>query len=428
MMINNVIEWAYFVCCMACMVCVGEWTFHWSVKDRKRYVLAGVIYVIGLVFQLVQKDSIIPFFLLFYICEITAWTLITKGKFRNRLFKIMIVFCAVGVVKDGVVLILEVLLQKKLSVEMLQLVSILLTMMVVAIISKQKWYIKLVEYMQALPHKSSVLILWLIIGGVTLVSYGNMVQDMIQIDAMGMIYRIILIIEFLMVIGIVVWLVLESNQKKYYQEQNELKEEVLHTWQEYYKVIYEKDRELRSFRHDVSNQLGILQMFLSDGDIDKAMEQLESINMAFGEATFKKIHVGDEMLDAVLSMMKQKTDEKNIQLEVKGRIENKMKYSSYELCTIFSNAIRNGIDACKKLGINGPICVNILEEKKTLFCTVENPATEEMYRLIQEGGTSKGDVDNHGYGVSNIRRAVKRLNGELEYHYRDGNITLEIYI
>ena len=67
-------------------------------------------------------------------------------------------------------------------------------------------------------------------------------------------------------------------------------------------------------------------------------------------------------------------------------------------------------------------------EEKTLYCTVENPATEEMYRQIQLEETSKADKENHGYGVGNIRRAVKRLNGELEYHYKDGIIKLEIYI
>ena len=426
-MIYKVIEWIYYVCCMVCMVCVGEWTFHWTVKSKKRFVIAGIIYAIGFGFLQIPIRNVIPYFMLFYVGEITAWALICEGELKSRLFRIIIIFCGVGVVEVGVTLLLELLVQDKLAGEMLQLMAILLSMLGLAIVTRQKWYIQLIEYMQALPHKGAVLILWAIIGGVALVTFGNTVQEVVKINSMGLIFRILLTVELFMVIGIVVWLVLESNQKKYYLEQNALKEEVFHTQQEYYKVIYEKDRELRSFRHDVGNQLKMLQMLLSNGDIEKAEALLDSISAAFDEASFRKVYVGDEMLDAIFSMMNQKAEEKHIQLKVKGRIENKKQYNSYELCTIFSNAIGNAIEACEKLENSGPICVSIIEEK-TLYCTVENSATEEMYQRIQQGETSKEDAENHGYGVGNIRRAVKRLKGELEYHYKNGKVKLEIYI
>ena len=185
---------------------------------------------------------------------------------------------------------------------------------------------------------------------------------------------------------------------------------------------------MRSFRHDVANQLGMLQLLLGQGDLEGARTQLESINNDYDLASFQKIYVGDEMLDAVLSMMKQETDKKGMRLDVIGRIESEKRYNSYELCAIFSNAIRNAIEACEKIGSKGPILVNILEKKETLLCTVENPATEEMYQQIQQGKTTKDDNENHGYGVGNIRRAIKRLDGELEYRYKEGRIILEMYI
>lgn len=427
-MIFKMTEWIYYACCMVCMVCVGEWTFHQTVKDKKRFVMAGVIYVMGFVFLQIQGDSLIPFFMLFYMGEIAAWALITEGEIKSRLFKILIVFCGVGVVEAGFTLLLEVFVQDKMPGEILHLVAILLCMISLKVITGWTWYKRLVEYMRALPRKGTILILWTVIVGIALVSYGDMIQELVHVNKMGIIYRFLLLIEFLMVVGIVVCLVVESNQKKYYLEQNTLKEEIIHTQQEYYKIIYEKDREMRSFRHDVTSQLGMLRMLLRNGDIERAKEQLGRIHVAFDDASFQKIHVGDEMLDAIFSMLKQNAEKKNVCLEVKGRITGERKNDLYELCTIFSNAISNAIEACAKLENTGPIRVNILEEKRTLFCTVENPATEEMYQQIRQGGTSKSDVENHGYGVGNIRRAVTRLDGVLEYHYKDGKIKLEIYI
>ena len=427
-MIYKVIEWAYYVCCMVCMVCVGEWTFHWTIKDKKRFIMAGIIYIIGFICLQIQGESRFPFFLLFYVGEIVAWALISKGELKSRLLKILAVFYGVGVVETIFVLLLETLVQAKMAKDMLKLVAILLSMVSLGIVTKQKWYKRLVEYMHALHRKGAVLILGVLICGVAIISYGNMVQNMVQENVLVLAYRILFMAELFMVMGIVVWLVLESNQKEYYLEQNALKEEMLYAQQEYYRTIYEKDKELRRFRHDVANQLGMLQLFLRNGDLEEAKEQLESISVGYTEATFQKIHVGDEILDAILSMMNQKAEEKHVRLEVTGKIESKKQNKSYELCTIFSNAIRNAIEACEKLDSSEAIRVKIMEKRETLICTVENPATEEMYQQIQRRGTSKEDMKNHGYGIGNIQRAVSRMKGEMEYRYQDGKITLEIYI
>ncbi len=45
-----VMEWIYYILCMVCMVLVGEWTYHWTVRDWKKFVLAGVIYAAGFVY------------------------------------------------------------------------------------------------------------------------------------------------------------------------------------------------------------------------------------------------------------------------------------------------------------------------------------------------------------------------------------------
>ncbi len=427
-MLYTVIEWVYYVCCMVCMVCVGEWTFHWTVKSWKRFLVAGVIYAVGFVFLREPGESVFPFFLLFYIGEITAWVIITEGKLRNRLFKIMVIFFGVGIVEAGFRVLLDGILGNVVPKEVRFLVAILLTMGSLAIVAKQKWYQKLIKYLQVLPRRGSVLILWVIIGGIVIISYGSMVQGIVAENRLIWLFRVILILEMFMVVGIVIWLVRESNQKKYYLEQNVLKEEILHTQQEYYQTIYEKDREMRSFRHEVASQLGFLNVLLEKGEIESARKQLESIHKEFQQASFQKIQVGDEMLNAILSMLNHRAVEKGVRLVVEGKIESEKKYDVYELCTIFSNAIKNAMEACENVGGEGSIWVKIMEHNETLCCSFENPATEEMYQRALKRETSKKDAENHGYGVGNICRAVERLNGEMEYRYKEGKLILDIFI
>lgn len=427
-MLYTVIECVYYVCCMVCMVLVGEWTFHWTVKDWKRFVVAGVVYVAGVACNQIQSDSNIPFFLLFYIGEIVSWTLICEGRLQNRLFKIFVIFFGLGVVEVGFRISLELIVGELLEKETLNLLAVLLTLGMSAIVTRQKWYQNIITYLQVLSRRGSILILCVIICGATIIAFGNMMQGVLDNNKLIMLFRIAIIIELCAVAGIVVWLVLESNQKKYYLEQNALKEEMIRIQQDYYKTIYEKDKEMRSFRHDVASQLGLLKIMLERGEVEKAKEQLESIHQEFEQAFFQKIHVGDEILDAILSMMNQRASQMGIRLEVHGKIESVKQYDTYELCTIFSNAIKNALEACEEMESKGPVLVKILGKSQKLYCIFENGATEEMYNKILKQETTKTDINNHGYGVGNIQRAVKSLGGELEYHYKEGKITLEIFI
>ena len=231
-----------------------------------------------------------------------------------------------------------------------------------------------------------------------------------------------------MITGIVISLVVEGQQKKYYVEQNQLKEEYIRTQQDYYKMIYEKDKEMRSFRHDVANQIGLLQMLVEQGKMEEAKQQLIGISHDFHRATVQKIQVGNEMLDAILSMMNQKAVEKGVKLEISGELQNESRHNVYELCTIFTNAINNAIEACCKLDKEKKVQVKLVEHNQSLCCIFENPANEVMYQAVLEEKTTKEDAENHGHGVKNIRRAVERLEGEMEYRYEDGKIRLEIML
>ena len=124
--------------------------------------------------------------------------------------------------------------------------------------------------------------------------------------------------------------------------------------------------------------------------------------------------------------MAQKAQAHGITLEVSGVLESSCRLQPYELCTILFNAIQNAIEACRLADGAKKVTVKVLSHQNTLYVTVINPATEEMYHLIQNERTGKEDPDNHGFGVRKIKSTVKRLNGTVDYNYEDGKVILEI--
>lgn len=424
----TILECLYLLCCMLCMVLVGEWTYHWSVKDWKRYCLAGIIYLVGFSVHFIKVEMLFPLFIFYYIAEFVAWLFICEGKLRDKIFKMLGIFLGLGAIESPIQVFVEMTFGFSLTKEVIDLLVIVFIIGLFAIITRQKWYRNIIDYLKVLSRGKAILILCILLVGSAAIALGNIMQESINNTGITTIFRIIMAIEMCVVAIIVVWLIVESYEKKYYLNQNALKEEYIQIQKNYYKIIYEKEKEMRSFRHDIAKHLGLLKIMMERGESEKAIQHLEGIHQEFNQASFQKIHIGDELLDAILSMMNQQALEKGIQLEVTGRIENPKKLDVYELCTIFSNAVSNAIEACKEMNCDGPVVIKVLEHNELLYCIFENPATEGMYQKALQGDTSKSDKKNHGYGVSNIRRAVSRLQGSMEYRYEPGKIILEIFI
>jgi len=420
-----VMKCLYYILCMVCMVLVGEWTYHWTVRDWKKFVLAGVIYAAGFVYCIVLGHNGIT---LFFYFEILAWVLICKGRWIERTIKVIIIASVVGFVEGIMAFVSTAVLNGRIEQESVQLLQIVLTLVICVITVKRRWYQNVVIYMESVSKLRKILIVGVIILGVEIASFGMSLQILSEYSGATSVFSILITLELCLITGIVISLVVEGQQKKYYVEQNQLKEEYIRTQQDYYKLIYEKDKEMRSFRHDVANQIGLLQMLIEQGKMEEAKQQLTGISHDFHQAAVQKVQVGNEMLDAILSMMNQKAVEKGVKLEISGELQNESRHNVYELCTIFSNAINNAIEACDMLGREKTVRIKLMEHNQSLCCIFENPANEVMYQAVIEGNTTKEDAENHGHGVKNIRRAVERLEGEMEYRYEDGKIRLEIML
>lgn len=424
-MFQKMMESSYLVCNMICMVSVGEWTYHWTIKSRKKIALSLIIYAAAFLCCVILHPS---YRILIYFFELLLCSMLSKYKFKDKIFKIIFLFFVVGIPEAMVGTFLDILGGYRIAYELKSVLRIVITYFFFYVITKQKWYKKIFDYLDNTSWVKSILAFFVIVFSQIMVVYGDFVSDKIGSRKMDIIFQIVLAMELCAVVVIILLLLIEGNRKQYYLEQNRLKEEYIRMQKEYYQTIYEKDKEMREFRHDVANQIGLLQMLLERGDVDSAKQHLNSVQQNFSQASFHKKYVGVDTLDAILSMMSQKAFEMGIQIEIMGKIEKQDTFDVYALCTIFSNAIDNAIEACNRINAEKRICVKIASQNQTLCCRFENPATEEMYQAVLVGTTTKSDAENHGYGIKNIRKAVERLNGSMEYEYSNGSITLEICI
>ncbi len=423
-----ILKCLYRLICMLSMILIGEWTYHWSTKRIKPYIYAGMIYLASLALVFVESKTLFPVFIIFYIGEFVAWSLICEGKIRDNVFKMLGIVCGIDAVHLILKILCELLAGSLINYELVDLVFVGIIVVLFLLIAKKEWYRNAIDYFDALAGWKKILILCAIQAGSLIISFGNVVQKKINSEEITTVFKAVMAVEMIAVIVIIVLLIVEGYEKRYYFEQNALKEEYILIQKKYYESIYEKETELRRFRHDIKSQLGLLSIMTERGDYESVKKHLKSIDNEFSQSSFSEIHVGNDMLDVIIGMMHKRAYDKGVRLEVYGKLSGFQNNNVYELCAIFSNAIENAIEASMEMKCDGPIKVKILEHNNMICCFFENPSTEEMYQRVLKGTTSKSDKLNHGYGVSSINRAVKRLGGSMEYRYETNKITLEVYI
>lgn len=120
-----------------------------------------------------------------------------------------------------------------------------------------------------------------------------------------------------------------------------------------------------------------------------------------------------EILDTILAYNFQLLD--GVDKQVFGKCKQEFEIDDVDLSAIFSNLIKNAVEAVEeqKSG-NRYIYVNIEQGKKYIRFNIKN-STDRCLKYSAKGiETSKRDKKNHGIGLNSIEKKVKRNGGFFE--------------
>lgn len=420
---NKIIS--FFCTIMICYI------FLQSITHQKRKILTAIIIgIIGIFFQIISPSATFSISILFHLSQIVICIFLFEPITKQKIFKILLVFASLRLWDTIIQNVIDIFLGNIFPIihTLSSQISMILITIFLALSSRSKSF-KIIRKCPVEMTKWQLAVIYFsIFFGTGLTTLCKIIQEMFGNDKNIWIFRFLVLSELFMVFLTTMFIAILYYQKEYYYEQNSLKDDLIDTLRDYYNILYKKDKEMRKFRHEVANQLGVLHILLQNNEIEKAQELLFDIHQEYKKANFQKIHVGNDILDVILNTANQCAIKNNIKLEVLGTLNNQCDYNIYQLCSIFFNAINNGIEACKKQEDNSSITIRILEHNHTLFFSFENPGTQEMYDSILARKTTKDDENNHGLGIDIIDHTVKQLNGTYEYRYENGHIILDIYI
>ena len=97
-----------------------------------------------------------------------------------------------------------------------------------------------------------------------------------------------------------------------------------------------------------------------------------------------------------------------------------------DLCTIVSNLLKNAVEAVDS---GGEIVVHIIRKEKYAQIEISNSCKNTLQ--VDNTGkieTSKLDKENHGYGISNVKKAVQKNHGEFQYDIEEHRFCVELVL
>ena len=232
-------------------------------------------------------------------------------------------------------------------------------------------------------------------------------------------FSAVLIVPIFMVL--IIYLLFNCISKQYFENISLLMEKQVEQQVEHYKKINKLTDDLREFRHDYKNHMICLQSLLNNKQYDEALSYVKSItNQEILDSN--KFFSGNQIADAILTDKNELAQKNNCKIIVDGSVSDEISVSN--LCTILSNALDNSIEACSKIDSDETqiIDVKCVASELIQIIRISNPNLDN--NAVTE--TSKADRKNHGFGLSNIRRTVERMDGQMIISSQYPTFVLEI--
>lgn len=215
------------------------------------------------------------------------------------------------------------------------------------------------------------------------------------------------------------------NQERY-QHQIEMLNEHMVMQEKQIKTVIQNDEKLRSYRHDMKAHLLALQSLCENNSSNfrQYVNEIIGASDIFHTVSF----TGNAAVDAVLSNLNESAAINNIPISYECALPEQLPLTLFDLCTVLSNLIQNAVEACEQNKKEKEISVTIYPFGDRLYIKVKNPVEHPVEMEGRKLITSKRDKENHGIGSENVRRAVEKCGGEINYTCLFGWFTVEILI
>lgn len=234
-------------------------------------------------------------------------------------------------------------------------------------------------------------------------------------------YGIFVVIILIINMGIIV-VINRGRYNRYYSEVNKIIEKQLI----YYQNIELKNREIRSIKHDMLNHLLCIGNLIKDGEQEQGLEYVQNICNQI-TTNMMIIQTGNTIVDTIINEKAAIAKKNDIHIEINIIVPKVIEMDMVDICILLSNSLDNAIEACLKISdISGRKIAIELSAKQGYFnLRVTNSVIDNIIIRGNTIKTNKADKSDHGYGIENMKRVVRKYNGDITLHCENNMFVLQ---
>lgn len=220
-------------------------------------------------------------------------------------------------------------------------------------------------------------------------------------------------------IALAIFIIYVNNTNKRMKRNLEMEKTLKDIQKNYYEAMLAKEEDTRRFRHDVLNHLIALGELAKQGEMKPVADYVEEIQGDIVKIQQKCYSIGNTIIDAFLNYYVQMLEE-DVEVSVTGCLTQEIAISDVELCTIFSNLIKNSVEELKKNGEGKKyLKIKVSSGQQAFKIEISNSISREGEIQGELPETTKKDKKNHGIGLRNVTETVEKNEGIFEWKVAD---------
>lgn len=229
--------------------------------------------------------------------------------------------------------------------------------------------------------------------------------------------QILRAVFFFSVIALAIFIIYVNDTNKKMKKYLEMEKTLKDTQKSYYEAMLSREEDTRRFRHDVLNHIICIRELVTKGEITQAEAYVEEMQGNIVEIQQKCYSVGNTIIDAFLNYYVQMLEE-DVEVKITGCMAEEVSISDLELCTIFSNLIKNSVEELKKPGEGRKYLeVKVNSGQQAFQIEVSNSISKQLEETKENlPKTTKKDKKNHGIGLRNVKDTIEKNHGTFQWN------------
>lgn len=226
------------------------------------------------------------------------------------------------------------------------------------------------------------------------------------------------------IVGIFIQLVaviILFTQRNVHKEKEQILKVYLDEQKNHYEYLESREKETKKFRHDLRSHMELISNLIRNHEYDEIDNYIERMQLKID--TFGNIiTVQNGIVDAIINQYYIKAMQNGIEMEVKGIFPVDCSIETYDLCTIFSNALSNAYEAAIEAE-EKYISLECGYTDKNIIVIVRNSIQDHTK---ESNSKPRKNADYHGFGLENIKDAVSKYNGFMNIEKNEQEFCLKI--